>query len=115
MRAISVSVLCLAAALLAAPASARKADAFYCTWIDAPAKQAGVTAIFPGNRLKKKSIEGVFAMDMQRMQPNKGRKYECPWKAEPEDADEMRAEWVATHEDLGFRVHPLTWNPMTRQ
>ena len=115
MRAIAVSGLCLAAALLAAPADARKADAFYCTWIDAPAKQAGVTAIFPGNRLKKKSIEGVFASDMQRRQPNKGRKYECPWNAEPEDAEEQRAEWVAMHRDLGFDVHALTWNPMTRQ
>ena len=98
----------------ATEASARRADAFYCYWVDAPAKQAGVTAIFPGNRLKQKSITGVFAMDMQKREPNKGRKYECPWKAEPEDAEEERADWVATHEDLGFRVRPLAWNPMTR-
>lgn len=99
---------------LTAPASARRADAFYCYWVDAPAKQAGVTAIFPGNRLKQKSVTGVFAMDMQKREPNKGRKYECPWKAEPEDAEEERADWVATHRDLGFRVHALAWNPMTR-
>ena len=114
MRAISASLLGLAIAVLAGPASARKADAFYCVWVDAPAKTAGVTAIFPGNRLKQKSITGVFSADMQRQQPNRGRKYECPWKAEPEDAEEERADWVATHEQLGFRVHMLAWNPMNR-
>ena len=113
MRILPVSVLVMAAVFAASPAFA-KADAFYCVWVDAPNKQAGVTAIFPGNRLKQKSITGVFSADMQRQQPNRGRKYECPWKAEPEDAEEMRAEWVATHEHLGFRVHALSWNPMTR-
>ena len=112
MRAITVSLLCLAA-LVPTTASA-KADAYYCFWVDAPRKEAGVTAIFPGNRLKQKSITGVFSADMQRQQPNRGRKYECPWKAEPEDAEEQRADWVATHEDLGFRVHALSWNPMSR-
>ena len=108
-------MLCLLiAAFAATPASARKADAFYCYWVDAPAKQAGVTAIFPGNRYKQKSVTGVFAMDMQKREPNKGRKYECPWKAEPEDAEKERADWVATHQELGFRVHALAWNPMTR-
>ena len=113
MRAIAVPLLCLAA-VLPATASA-KADAYYCYWVDAPAKEAGVTAIFPGNRLKQKSVTGVFAADMQRAHPNKGRKYECPWKAEPDDAEEDRAGFVAAHEDLGFRVHALSWNPMTRQ
>jgi hypothetical protein len=114
MSRIPLVLLFAALAAPAAPASARRADAFYCYWVDAPARQAGVTAIFPGNRLKQKSITGVFAMDMQKRQPNKGRKYECPWKAEPEDAEEERADWVATHRDLGFAVHPLPWNPMTR-
>ena len=109
-----IPLVVLLFAVFAAPASARKADAFYCYWIDSPARQAGVTAIFPGNRLKQKSITGVFAMDMQKRQPNKSRKYECPWMAEPEDAEEERAGFVATHRDLGFDVHPLAWNPMTR-
>ena len=111
---LRIPLVVLLFAVFAAPASARKADAFYCYWVDAPARQAGVTAIFPGNRLKQKSITGVFAMDMQRRQPNKSRKYECPWMAEPEDAEEERAGWVATHRDLGFDVRPLAWNPMTR-
>ena len=51
---------------------------------------------------------------MQRRQPNRGRKYECPWKAEPDLAEEERAAFIAEHEDLGFRVHALAWNPMTR-
>jgi len=109
-----IPLVVLLFAVFAAPASARRADAFYCYWVDAPAKEAGVTAIFPGDRLKQKSITGVFAMDMQRHQPNKSRKYECPWMAEPEDAEEERAGFVATHRDLGFDVRPLAWNPMTR-
>jgi hypothetical protein len=104
----------LLVAALAAPATARGADAFYCYWVDAPAKQAGITAIFPGNRLKQKSIIGVFSMDMQKREPNRGRKYDCPWKDDPEDAEEERAAFRAEHEDLGFRVHMLAWNPMTR-
>ena len=112
MRAIAVPLLCLVA--LAPTSASAKADAYYCYWVDAPARQAGVTAIFPGNRLKQKSITGVFASDMQRQHPNKGRKYECPWKAEPEDAEEDRAGFVATHRDLGFHVQMLGWNPMTR-
>jgi hypothetical protein len=113
MRRISVFVLFLAAAL-AAPGVQAKADAYYCYWVDAPNKQAGVTAIFPGNRLKQKSVTGVFSADMQRQHPNRGRKYECPWNAEPEDAEEERADWVATHEHLGFHVQLLSWNPMSR-
>jgi hypothetical protein len=112
MRAIFIPVLLLAA-IVSTPAQA-KADAYYCYWVDAPAKQAGVTAIFPGNRLKQKSVTGVFAADMQHRQPNRGRKYECPWKAEPEDAEEERAAFIAEHEDLGFHVVPLSWNPMSR-
>ena len=113
MRAFVAPVVLSAAATLSGSASA-KADAYYCYWVDAPAKQAGVTAIFPGNRLKQKSVTGVFAADMQRQHPNKGRKYECPWKAEPDQAEEDRAGFVATHQDLGFHVQMLSWNPMSR-
>ena len=76
MRTIFVPVLLAAFASLSASAQTfgHHSDAFYCYWVDAPAKEAGVTAIFPGDRLKQKSITGVFAMDMQRHQPNKSRK-----------------------------------------
>ena len=56
MRAFVVPVVLFAAATLSGSASA-KADAYYCYWVDAPAKQAGVTAIFL--RLSASTCAGV--------------------------------------------------------
>jgi hypothetical protein len=114
MRMKSFAVLLFAAAF-ASPAFAKTGDAYYCYWIDAPHKTMAFTALFPGDRLKKKSITGVFAMDMQKRDGNQPRKYECAWKQHAEDAQEELDALVATHRDLGFRVMPLSWNPMTRQ
>jgi hypothetical protein len=117
MRPIAVPLLMLAAAFAtAAPAQSfgHHSDSFYCYWIDAPHKAMAVTQIFPGDRAKQKSITGVFAMDMQKRDGNQSRKYECPWKAKPEDAQEEMDALVATHRDLDFSVSAEAWNPMTR-
>ena len=51
---------------------------------------------------------------MQKRDGNKSRKYECPWKAHVEDAQEELDALRATHHELGFRVMVESWNPMTR-
>jgi hypothetical protein len=116
MRTIFVSVLLAAAAVSSASAQTfgHHSDTFYCYWVDAPHKTMATTQVFPGDRAKQKSITGVFAMDMQKRDGNKSRKYECPWKAHVEDAQEELDALRATHRDLGFRVMAESWNPMTR-
>jgi hypothetical protein len=114
MRTIRVPVLFLLAAALPASALAKTGDAYYCYWVDAVHKTMATTQIFPGDRLKQKSIEGVFAMDMQKRDGRQPRKYQCPWKAHAEDAAEELDALRATHRDLGFRVMAEGWNPMYR-
>jgi len=115
MRRIFVPVLLALAALPAAAQTfGHHSDAYYCYWVDAPHKTMATTVIFPGDRAKQKSITGVFASDMNRRDRNVSRKYECPWKAHVEDAQEELDALRATHRDMGFRVMTESWNPMNR-
>jgi hypothetical protein len=113
MRAIVFPVLLLAATA-SSQAHPKTGDAFYCFWVDAPHKTMATTQIFPGDHLKQKSIEGVFAMDMQKRDGRQPRKYQCPWKAHYDDAADELDALRATHRDLGFRVMVESWSPVAR-